>query len=87
LALALALALAATAMSSTACHAFSSEAQQMCKDDAFRLVAIRIFDRIVHRLAAQSLRWLRMIAARRRVTLNKTAAAIDQPVWTRTGAA
>jgi hypothetical protein len=34
---ALALALSATAMSSTASHAFSAEAQQMCTGDAFRL--------------------------------------------------
>jgi hypothetical protein len=42
--LALALALSATAMSSTACHAFSAEAQQMCSGDAFRLCGSEIPD-------------------------------------------
>jgi hypothetical protein len=39
---AFALALSATAMSSTASHAFSSEAQQMCTGDAFRLCSSKI---------------------------------------------
>ena len=39
---ALALALSAMAMSSTASHAFSSEAQQMCTGDAFRLCGSEI---------------------------------------------
>jgi hypothetical protein len=39
---AVALALAATAMSSTASHAFSAEAQQMCTSDAFRLCGSEI---------------------------------------------
>jgi hypothetical protein len=40
----LALALSATVMPSTASHAFSSEAQQMCTGDAFRLCGSEIPD-------------------------------------------
>ena len=39
---ALALALSASALSSSASHAFSSEAQQMCTGDAFRLCGSEI---------------------------------------------